>query len=215
MCVSAFVCVCVSVVVRSLRHEWVPSSVCCRLWQPVCVWVCVQGYTFTRTAEGCLTFGSGFKQRDTPPVHPLIQPAVEGFPLQTKWKIPRQKAPPSDFFVWVFNLSSFLLPPTYSPRRFCLWLFCFYPQFFFVGAHAETLLNQMKAGMCGLRCQNRNFLPAREASVCWFYKEVRFIGEWSDAEAGGGAAFTLSYGSINKNKEAYNGSFTARCLEQK
>lgn len=208
------VCVCRSWCDRSGMSEC--TRVCVVVCDSLCVFGCVfRGIPLQGRRRGAWPSGQDSNSGTRPPVHPLIQPAVEGFPLQTKWKIPRQKVPPSDFFVWVFNLSSFLLPPTYSPRRFCLWLFCFYPQFFFVGAHAETLLNQMKAGMCGLRCQNRNFLPAREASVCWFYKEVRFIGEWSDAEAGGGAAFTPSYGSINKNKEAYNGSFTARCLEQK
>lgn len=178
MCVSAFVCVCLSVVVRSLRHDWVHSSVCVVVCDSLCAFRCVfRGIPLQGRRRGAWPPGQDSNSGTRPPVHPPIQAAVEAFPLETKWKIPRQKAPPSDFFVWVFNLSSFLLPPTYSPRRFCQRLFCFYPQFFFVGAHAETPLSEMKAGMCRLRCQNRNFLPAREASVCRFYKEVRFIGE--------------------------------------
>lgn len=82
MCVYVCVPLCVFVCRHAITQAWASAleCVCCRPWQSVCFWVCVQGCTFTRTMEGCLTSGSQFKQWDTPLFHPLIQVAVRAFP---------------------------------------------------------------------------------------------------------------------------------------
>lgn len=89
MCVSAFVCVCLSPCDRSSASECALECACCRPWQSVCFSVCVQGYTFTRTLEGCLTFGSQFKQWDTPlSIHSFR--SLSRASLKAKWKISQQ-----------------------------------------------------------------------------------------------------------------------------
>ena len=177
MRVGLCVCVCRSSCDRSGMSECTRVCVSSSVIACVCLGVCSGVYLY-KDGGGVLDLRVRIQTAGhAPPSIHSFSPLSKAFPSKPNERsLDKRRRRVISLFEYLTSAPSFFLPLTLHVA-FVKGNSAFTHNSSFVGAHAETLLHQMKAGMCGLRCQNRNFLPAREASVCWFYKEVRFIVE--------------------------------------
>lgn len=95
------------------------QCICCRLSQCVCV---QEGYLYKDIVGVLDLWGSQFKQRDPPPLHPLIHVAVEAFSLKLNKRALDNRSRQSSSFVCALNLSATFLPFIPSFFHLCHFL---------------------------------------------------------------------------------------------